>query len=128
MQNVEEIVARLYEAKTEEQALKAVRISLEEELARAIQLPPEWEGSKTKTVGDFKVRLTRNMNVKIDEDRLREIAAKKNLQAEMQECFRWKPELRKTEWRQAAASIKTAFASALSFTPGKPSFSVFREA
>ena len=67
---INEIVKSLYEARQAEAAAKAVRVGLEEELATAIGVPEDWEGSKTNAVGGFKVKLTRKINVQIDDVRL----------------------------------------------------------
>ncbi len=121
---INEIVKSLYEARQVEAAAKAVRVGLEEELAAAIGVPEDWEGSKTNAVGDFKVKLTRKINVQIDDVRLRELARVNNLTALLDRCFRWKPEIVKKEWGAAPEKEKLILSGALMFTPGKASFSV----
>lgn len=121
---INEIVKSLYEARQAEAAAKAVRVGLEEELATAIGVPEDWEGSKTNAVGGFKVKLTRKINVQIDDVRLRELARVNNLTALLDRCFRWKPEIVKKEWGAAPEKEKLILSGALMFTPGKASFSV----
>lgn len=121
---INEIVKSLYEARQVEAAAKAVRVGLEEELAAAIGVPEDWEGSKTNAVGGFKVKLTRKINVQIDDVRLRELARVNNLTALLDRCFRWKPEIVKKEWGAAPEKEKLILSGALMFTPGKASFSV----
>ena len=121
---INEIVKSLYEARQVEAAAKAVRVGLEEELATAIGVPEDWEGSKTNAVGGFKVKLTRKINVQIDDVRLRELARVNNLTALLDRCFRWKPEIVKKEWGAAPEKEKLILSGALMFTPGKASFSV----
>lgn len=121
---INEIVKSLYEARQVEAAAKAVRVGLEEELAAAIGVPEDWEGSKTNAVGDFKVKLTRKINVQIDDVRLRELARVNNLTALLDRCFRWKPEIVKKEWGAAPEKEKLILSGALKFTPGKASFNV----
>lgn len=121
---INEIVKSLYEARQVEAAAKAVRVGLEEELATAIGVPKDWEGSKTNAVGGFKVKLTRKINVQIDDVRLRELARVNNLTVLLDRCFRWKPEIVKKEWGAAPEKEKLILSGALMFTPGKASFSV----
>lgn len=121
---INELVAKLYEAKQAEQAAKNMRTELEAELARAIGVPDDWEGSKSNTVGDYKVKLTRKMNVKIDATRLRELAVVNNITPILETCFRWKPEIIKKEWDKANEEARTKLAEALEITPGKASFAV----
>ena len=119
------LVRKLYEAKQAETAAKEIRVALEAKLAIVIGgVPLDWEGSRTKSVGDYKVKLTRNISVKIDTDLLKEIAASKKLYEAMNDCFRWKPELNKSVWRETAETVRLAFAPAMEFTPGKVCFTV----
>lgn len=121
---INELVTKLYEAKQAEQAAKNVRTALEAKLAQAIGVPDDWEGAKTNTVGEYKVTLTRKMNVKIDAVRLRELAIINNITPVLDTCFRWKPEIVKKEWDKADDGVRTKLAEALEITPGKASFTV----
>jgi hypothetical protein len=121
---INEIVANLYIAKQQEQAAKERRVMFEAELAKAIALPDEWEGTKTKAVGEFKVKLTRRMNYKIDANKLREQARVYNILPMLDKLFSWKPEVVRTEWKEADEKTRLAFAPAMEVTPGKASFTV----
>ena len=122
---ISELVRKLYEAKQAELAAKENRVALEAELTRAIGgVPDDWEGSRTKSVGDYKVKLTRNISVKIDTELLKEIAAARQLHKAMNDCFRWKPELNKSVWRETPENVRLAFSPAMEFTPGKVCFTV----
>lgn len=121
---INELVTRLYEAKQVEQAAKNVRTALEAELAQVIGVPDDWEGTKSNTVGNYRVKLTRKMNVKIDTTKLRELAIINNITPVLETCFRWKPEIVKREWDKADAEVRTKLSEALEMTPGKASFAV----
>ncbi len=121
---INELVATLYEAKQTELAAKEIRVALEADLAKAIGVPDDWEGCMTKQAGAYKVKLDRRMNVKIDGNRLRDIAEANNMTGVMETCFRWKPELNKREWKQTGSEVKKIFAPAMEVTPGKASFTV----
>ena len=124
MAEINELVRKLYEAKQAELAAKEIRVALEAELERAVGVPTDWEGCMTKSAGAYRVKLDRRMNVKIDGERLRDIAQTHNLTGIMETCFRWKPELNKREWKQAGNEIRQIFAPAISVSPGKASFTV----
>lgn len=124
---IHELVAELYRVKQDEQNVRNKRMALESELARVIDVPDDWEGTKTNTVGDYKVKLMRKMNVKIDGAKLTELASQHNLAPLLNTCFRWKPELNKREWDKVEADIKTKLSEAMEVTPGKASFIVTPE-
>lgn len=121
---INELITKLYEAKQAKQTAKNVRTALEAELAQAIGVPDNWEGSKTNAVGEYKVTLTRKMNVKIDATKLRELAIINNITPVLDTCFRWKPEIVKREWDKADDGVRTKLSEALEITPGKASFTV----
>lgn len=119
------LVVALHEAKTKEDAAKAARVAIEEQLAAAIGVPEQWEGSRTNDVGEFKVCVKRSMNVKIDAVRLREIAALNSIdEMIMSTAFRWKPELNKKGWDNTGDEIKAMLSAAITKTPGKVGISV----
>lgn len=119
------LVATLHEAKAKEDAAKAARVAIEEQLAAAIGVPDQWEGSRTNDVGEFKVVVKRSMNVKIDAVRLREIAAQNEIdEMVMSTAFRWKPEINKKGWESTSDRAKALLSEAITKTPGKVSFAV----
>lgn len=69
-----EIAADLFAAKQAEKEAEAKRIALEEELVAV--LGKRDEGSKTHTVGNFKVTITGRVNRKIDWDMFDEVSSK----------------------------------------------------
>ena len=123
---INELVNQLYEAKLAEQAAKEYRLGLEAQLTEKLGVPKDWEGTQTRGVGLFKVKLSRKMNIKIDANRLREQARVNNILPMMDLLFRWKPEIDKKKWDMADEKVKLAFAPAIEVTPGKASFSVER--
>ncbi len=69
---INELVNQLYEARLAEQAAKEYRVGLEAQLAEKLGVPEDWEGTQTRPVGAYRVKLTRKMNVRIDANKLRE--------------------------------------------------------
>lgn len=123
---INDLIIKLHEAKAEEAKWKAYRTELEEELADAIRVPDDWEGSKTRKMGEFKVQCRRVMNRRIDGDMLRDIAMEHMLGMVVEQCFRWKPELVKSEWDAETEEHRKIFAPAIITTPGKVSFKIER--
>ena len=104
-------------------------MAIEQELEDALNIPEEWEGSKTLDISTFKVTAARKVNAKIDDDALMRIAKENNLSGELSTLFRWKPEIVKRAWDATSDSIKTLFSEAITRTPGKVSFTIkLREA
>lgn len=118
------LIEELYEAKAAEEAAKAKRVQLEADLAKALEVPEQWEGSQTRTVNEYKVCVKRTMNVKIDAARLKEIISRDNLEHAAGIAFRWKAELDKKGWNTLGSLVQGAFSEAITKTPGKVSITV----
>lgn len=124
MNSISNLVRNLYAAKSKEDEAKAARIAIEEELASAIGVSEQWEGSKTDIVDEFKVKVSRKMNVKIDGARLTELSHTHGLDSMLGIIFKWKPEIDKKSWDSADKAITDIFNGAITRTPGKISFTV----
>lgn len=119
------LIEELYEAKAAEEAAKAKRVQLEADLAKALEVPEQWEGSQTRTVNEYKVCVKRAMNVKINAARLKEIISRNNnLEHAAGVAFRWKAELDKKGWNTLGSLVQGAFSEAITKTPGKVSITV----
>lgn len=64
MSNIEALCRDWRDAKNAENAARDVRVSIEKELAAALDVPPE--GSKTHKLDNFKVTLTQPVTRKVD--------------------------------------------------------------
>ena len=118
------LTIKLYEAQNAEKKAKEHRMELENQMAKAIGMPDSWEGSMTSKVGNYKVKVSRRMNVKIDADRLNDLARENGLDAQLQTLFRWKPEIAKAAWDEADPGTIKVLSPAIERTPGKASFAV----
>lgn len=116
------VYRRWLELKIQEDSLKAERAALEERMAEGI--PEDWEGSKTWSDGPFKVKATRRMNCKVDADMLVVVAKDRGYNEYLETLFRWKPEIKAKEWREAAPEVRGAFEAAIVTTPGKVRFTI----
>ena len=119
-----ELTSRLFQAKEEERQAKLKRMNLEDAMAQAIGIPENWEGAMTNRVGQYKVRVSRKKNVRIDAEKLIECAAQAGIKDQLKTLFRWKPEINKAAWDEADREIITALSPAIESTLGKAAFSV----
>lgn len=123
--NITELTTRLYTLKAEEARIKDERMRTEEALAYALGMPQEWEGTKTNTVGAYKVTLKRAMNYRIDAARLEQLAESSEAMADaIKKAFRYKPEIDRKGWKALPDDLRGALSPAITMTPGKPSFTI----
>lgn len=123
--DITELINRLYALKAEEARIKDERVQAEAALAYALGMPAEWEGSKTNTIGAYKVTLKRAMNYRIDAARLEQIAGSSEAMADaVKRAFRYKPELDRKGWKALPDTVRGALSPAITMTPGKPSFTI----
>lgn len=123
--NITELTTRLYTLKAEEARIKEERTQAEAALAYALGMPQEWEGTKTNTVGAYKVTLKRAMNYRIDAARLEQLAGSSEAMADaVKKAFRYKPEIDKKGWKALPDTVRSALSPAITMTPGKPSFTI----
>ena len=78
--------------------------------------------SKPVTVEDLKI--VGRLDVKVDGDRLQDLANEYGLMEHLKYLFRWKPELNMKEWKEAHGDITGPLSAALTSKPGRASFSI----
>ena len=123
--DIQELTNRVYSLKAEEARIKDERAQAEAALAYALGMPLEWEGSKTNTIGEYKVTLKRAMNYRIDAAKLEQIARSSEATAEaVKRAFRYKPEVDRKGWKGLPDEMRAALSPAITMTPGKPSFTI----
>jgi len=121
---LEELSQAWLKAKAAEEEAKAARVAVEEKIEETLQIPKNFEGSKTHEIENFKLRISRKNSQKVDSKKLVEIATQKKLEPFLQKLFRWKPEIKKKDWDRAKAAVRLAFSEAITTTPGKVSIKV----
>ena len=118
-----ELVKAAYRLKAEETEIKARRLRVEEYLAAALQVPDQWEGSRTVDIGQYKVKVMQKLNTRIDKD-LTTFARANHLEGYLGAIFRWKPEIDKKKWDNAPEQVRAAFSEVVIQTPSKASFTI----
>jgi hypothetical protein len=111
-------------AKASEKAATQKRRAIEDDLAKAMRIQEDEEGTVTHKEGIIIIKAVCRMNRKIDDERLLEIAAEHGLADHLATLFRWKPELSMTAWKAADHTITDPLLDAITTTPGRPSFTI----
>ena len=115
------------EAKAAETEMTTRRRAIEEEIAKSLAVPEDWEGSYTMKDGGFKINVKRAFTRKVDGKKLIALANGFGLQDYLPTLFRWKPEIDMKAWKDAEPSIIDKLAQAVTTTPGRVSFKIEEE-
>ena len=123
--------AELYEkwvtAKYLETQAIAERREVEDELTKYFALNEMHEGSETKKLDGYVIKITQRLSNKIDAEGLQTIAAQEGLTDHLSLLFRWKPEVNKKEWDLAHKSITTPLSDAITQKAGRASYTILKE-
>lgn len=113
------------QAKEAEAKIVADRRKIEDDLVALLKVKATDEGTKTVKREGFVIKVTNRFNRKVDSDKLQELAIEAGIGNEvLQGLFRWKPELSLTAWKDAAPSITSALAGAITTTASRSSVSI----
>lgn len=112
------------QAKRDEQQAQKLRRELEDQMAEALGLDPQYEGTVNFQPDGWKVKVQSRLNRRIDGDKLQEIAAENGLMDHLSSLFRWKPEIQAKAWKAASPAITEPLLDAITTTPGRPTFTI----
>jgi hypothetical protein len=113
-------------AKQTEQASIDTRRAIEDELVRLLAVDSSEEGTDTRTIGLYDVKIVNRLTRKVDSDKIQEIATEQGLSEHLSQLLRWKPEINMTVWKRADERITKPLLGAVTTTPGRPSFTITR--
>lgn len=122
MSNVEPLAQAWLAAKQAEAVANAKRLKIEAELCAALEVPQE--GSKTQTIGSYKITVTQPVSRKLDEAKWEKVKAKipatlwpvkVKLEADALGC-KYLADKEPALWRKIAGAFTTK--------PGKPGFAI----
>lgn len=122
--NRDEMCRLWIEAKEAERIAVEARRKIEDDLAQALNLRPDLDGTAHADAPGFEIKVVGRLNRKIDADRLQELAIENGVYEHLQNLFRWKPEINAKAWSAADPSITKPLLGAITTTPGRPSFSI----
>lgn len=112
------------DAKQREQQAIDARREIEDKLVQILGVDTSDEGTDTREIGQYQVKIVSRLSRKVDGDLVQEIAAAHDLSAHLPQLFRWKPEINMTAWKRASDEITRPLLGAITTTPGRPSFTI----
>jgi len=125
MNNLTTLSLAWMQAKEAEAKIVADRRKIEDDLVALLKVKATEEGTKTVKREGFAIKVTNRFTRKVDSDKLQELALEAGIGNEvLQGLFRWKPELSLTAWKDAAPSITSALAGAITTTASRSSVSI----
>jgi hypothetical protein len=115
------------QAKEAERLAVERRREVEDLLLKKSALPEDFEGTDSRTDGEYKIKIVGRVSRSVDTDLLQQLAAEAGLFEHLHSLFRWKAEINKRNWESAAPEITGPLTQAITARPGRPSFSITRE-
>jgi len=109
------------EKEVERQAIENRR-RLEDEMVKSFGLQPDLDGTVSKDVDGYVIRITGRIDRKVDADKIQELATQHGLESHLSTLCRWKPELNLSVWKNTSPQITSLLAPAITAKPGRPSF------
>jgi hypothetical protein len=116
------------DAKESERKAIESRRNLEDQMIRGFDFLETYEGTKTYHDGGFEVKIVGRMARTVDSDKLQAIASENGLTDHLSTLFRWKAEISKAAWEAASQNITKSLSEAITTKPGRPSFTITKEA
>ena len=100
------------------------RRDLEDQLSKALDISEQLDGTDTRKLGDYTIKITGRINRTVDSEKLQELANEAGLADHLGSLFRWKPEINMSAWKAADETITRPLAGAITAKPGRPSFAI----
>jgi hypothetical protein len=116
------------DAKEAERAAIERRREIEDRLVAEFEIPETLDGTRNIDADGYKVKIVGRMNRKIDADALQEVAMEAGFTDYLSTLFRWKPDIIAAAWKAADKSITDVLSEAITTEPGRPSFTIEKEA
>ena len=126
MTKLENLLRYWIDSKQREQIAIDARREIEDRLVSILGVDPSDEGTDTRTIGLYDVKIVNRLTRKVDSDKIQEIAAENGLSEHLSQLLRWKPEINMTVWKRADERITKPLLGAVTTTPGRPSFTITR--
>ena len=120
--------AEWIKAKAAEREAVQRRRVLEDHIASLINVPESLEGTDTTVTNDgHSIKLVGRMNRKVDRYAAEDIAEQYGLEPQLDQLFRWKPEINVSAWKAAPDSVTKPFVKSITTTPSRVSFTIEKE-
>ena len=115
--------AWLYAREAERLAVNSRR-DLEDQLTDSMAISDKLDGSETRKIGEYTIKVTGRINRTIDSEKLQELATESGLTDHLSSLFRWKPEVNMSAWTKADETITRPLAGAITAKPSRPSYAI----
>jgi hypothetical protein len=115
------------EAKEAERAAQERRRDLEDQIAAALAVPADLDGTMRRDLEDLEIKIVGRIDRKVDTDALQELARDAGLTDHLSALFRWKAEINAKAWDRADAAITKPLTGAITAKPGRPSFTITKK-
>jgi len=115
------------QAKEAERTAQERRRDLEDQIAAALKVPADLDGTMRRDFDDVEVKIVGRIDRKVDTDALQELAREAGLTDHLSALFRWKAEINAKAWDRADESITKPLTGAITAKPGRPSFSITKK-
>jgi hypothetical protein len=115
------------EAKEAERAAQERRRDLEDQIAAALKVPADLDGTMRRDFDDVEIKIVGRIDRKVDTDALQDLAREAGLTDHLSALFRWKAEINAKAWERADESITKPLTGAITTKPGRPSFSIAKK-
>lgn len=114
-------------AKEAEKQAQDRRRYIEDRLLSLIGVVATMEGTENHEAPDYKIKIVGRLNRKVDSNLLQDLAQEHGLEAQLQELFRWQPEINLKAWKATSSDITKCLEPAITTTPGRPTFTITKK-
>ena len=122
-QEIETLGRQWRRAKKMEQTANKMRRAIEDTLADNFEINEKEKRVSTESE-KYIFDVTIDETITINADALQDAASVAGIEDCLSMFFRWKPELKKAEWKGASADVKNALACAITIKRARPTFRI----
>lgn len=122
-QEIETLGRQWRRAKKMEQTANKMRRAIEDTLAANFEINEKEKRVSTESE-KYIFDVTIDETITINADALQDAASVAGIDDCLSMFFRWKPELKKAEWKSASAAVKNALACAITIKRARPTFRI----
>ena len=122
-QEIETLGRQWRRAKKMEQTANKMRRAIEDTLAANFEINEKEKRVSTESE-KYIFDVTIDETITINADALQDAASVAGIEDCLSMFFRWKPELKKAEWKGASADVKNALACAITIKRARPTFRI----
>lgn len=121
------LTERWLDAKAREKAAQDERREIEDQIVAQLGVEESLDGTLNAIVENRKVKIVGRLNRKVDSDLVKKIAEENDLVDHAARLFRWTAEMSLSTWKATDKKITDMFQTAITVSPGRPSFSIADE-